>query len=173
MPRGLWVLIPLLLQPVDRSRLPAPPARIFGDMLRFAEEGDLERVRRSLDVLAPLLAEHERALGTTERAETTALVRSGDRAEALRGVRRLVARDIIVLLRSMESASPDRMRTLLLTAGVEWRLVEPAVAREDVRSAQAISARFRDLSSAIGEKDMEGAGALVRGVENDLRTALR
>ena len=169
----LWALLPLLIQPLDRSRLPVPPARIFESMLRLAEEGDLERVRRSMEALAPVMAEHERVLGAAEHGETTTLLRSAEKDVVLRGVRRLVARDVIVLLRSMPDAPPDRARTLLLTAALEWRLLEAAVARRDMRSAQGISARFRDLSAATSEGDSGAIGALVGDVEADLRTALR
>lgn len=172
MMRGIWLLVPLLLQPLDRSRLPIAPPTVFEAMLRQAEQGELERVRRSMDVLAPVMAEHERILGATERREVAARVLTPDRNAALRGVRRLVAMDVIVLLRSMRDAPSQRARTLLLTAGLEWRLVEPAVAQVDARSAQAISARFRDLASGMNDGDLGAVGALAGRIEADLRVAL-
>jgi hypothetical protein len=165
------LLLSLPLQPVDRSSMAVPPLRIFEGMLRLAEAGDLERMRLSLDLLAPVLAEHERVLGA-ERAEGSALAQASDAAEALRGVRRLVARDVVVLLRGLQDAPTDRARTRLLTASLEWRLLEPVVMRVDARAAQGISARLRDLGEAIAQSDRAAVSSVVDRLEAELRKAV-
>lgn len=60
------------------------------------------------------------------------------------------------------------VRTLMLTAALEWRLVEPAALQADLRVAQEISAQLRDLSEAVEAGDVGGSSRAVSQSEKAL-----
>lgn len=109
----------------DRYRLAATPHQIYERMLLFAGTGETEKLRRAFSLVEPLARAHASALGRpTDDVER--LIQSADSAERLRGTRKLVAHDIATLLLGAASAPPDRVRTLVRTASLEWGLLQAA-----------------------------------------------
>jgi hypothetical protein len=157
----------------DRSQMGVPAFSVFEGMLRFAAAGERDKIDRSLDLLAPVLAEHDRIFGTGSSAAVTAAMRTDDKGDIELAVRTLVARDVAVLLRRLAGAPRDRARTWARTAMLEWRLIEGTALARDLRAAQSISLELRDLGDAIGAGDVEEAGTLVPKAEKELLQLFR
>lgn len=101
-----------------------PAFSVFEGMLRFAAAGERDKINRSLELLGPILVEHDRALGQGSSAAVTAALRNADGAALELAVQVLVARDVAVLLKRLADESRDRARTWARTAILEWRLIE-------------------------------------------------
>jgi hypothetical protein len=155
----------------DRSQMDAPAFAVFERMLRMAGAGEREKIERSLQVLAPVLAEHERAFGAGSGNLIADALRNADTASIERAVQALVARDVVVLLRRLTGATRDQARTWARTAVLEWRLIE-SVPR-DLRAAQAISKGLRDVSEAVEAGDLGEARSEAARVEKELLQLFR
>lgn len=167
----LALVAPLLLATPadDRSQMDVPALSVFQGMLRFAEAGESDKLQRAAALLGPVLAEHELAFGAAQqRAVLDLLAVGGDRGNLLRGVRALVARDVVVLLRKLQAAPAERARTFVRTAALEWGLLEGVALQQDLRIAQSVSAQIRDLRDAVDAGDLRDAVAAVPRVEADL-----
>jgi hypothetical protein len=151
-----------------RSRMSVPPPTVFQGMLRFAAEGEAAKLERSLDLLGPVLAEHERVFGQEATRALIDRLRGSDRTRLVGAVRLLVARDIVVLLRDLPGAPRPRAQTLLRTAMVEWRLLEGAALGIDLRHAQSVSRLLRDVEAAVESGQAEEIGPLVERIEKEL-----
>lgn len=134
-----------------------PTYTILEGMLRFADDGAAEKLLRSLDLLAPVLAEHDRLLGPRDIGREIGAARTP--IEQRRLIEILVARDVATLLaRTEREGVAARRRTLVKTARLEWSLVEAAWARRDQRRAFELSAHFRDAGAAAQAEDAEALG---------------
>lgn len=168
---ALLAVAPLLLAaPADeRSQMTVPALSIFQGMLRFAEAGDNDKLQKSVTLLGPVLADHERAFGQAHNSTLVDLLsRSADRGSLLRGVRALVASDVVVLLRKLAAAPADRARTFTRTAALEWGLLEGVAIQQDLRVAQSVSARIRDIRDAVDAGDLQDAAGEASKLEGDL-----
>ena len=150
-----------------------PAFSVFEGMLRFAEAGERDKINRSLELLGPVLAEHDRVLGPGASAALTAAFQSSDTGVLKRAVQALVARDVAVLLRRLAGATRDRARTWARTASLEWRLIEAAALARDLRAAQSISGGLRDVGDAVDAGDRDEAGALVPKAEKEILQLFR
>ncbi len=106
----------------SRTHLAAGPVAVFERLKMLASEADVALLGRYALALRPVLSEHDRVLGRASPDFATRL-RSPEPAERVGAVRLLIARDTVVLLKAMESASPGEARTLAKTALLEWRLL--------------------------------------------------
>lgn len=146
-----------------------PAFPVLEGLLRFASAGEADKIERSLQLLSPLLAEHERLLDPPGSGAAVAALRSGESARLEAAARSLIAHDVIALLRRLDPATPDRSRTWARTAVLEWRLIEGAAIGRDLRGAQAVAAAFRDLVDALEAGDLDEARAAVLPVEKALK----
>jgi hypothetical protein len=145
----------LLQQPAPAPAAGVPAYTIFQGMLRFAEEGATDKLLRSVELLAPRLAEQERLLGPRDIAGEFARARTT--AEQRSVVEVLVARNVAALLEAAGGeASAARRRTLVKTARLEWGLVEAAWVRGDQRRGFELAALFRDAGAAAQAEDGDG-----------------
>jgi hypothetical protein len=168
-----WLLIVTgaSAQSDERNRMGVPPSTIFKSMLRFVSVGESSKVDRSLTLLKPVLDEHEAAFGVAAVDSLLDRIKGKDAQKSEQAVRLLIARDAVLLLRSVSGASLDRARTLARTAALEWRIVEEDLAQVDVASAAAakkISARFQELFTAVETKQLESIRTLSGRLERDI-----
>lgn len=152
----------------ERSRMTVPALSVFQSMLRFADAGESEKVQRSLAVLAPVLADHERVIGQVQHSSLLEALADADRSTLRRAVQALVARDVLVLLLNVRAGPAQRARTLVRTASLEWGLLEGVALQQDLRVAESVSARLRDVGNAVDAGDLEDAAALASKLEKDL-----
>lgn len=152
----------------ERSRMTVPALSVFQGMLRFADAGEGDKVQRSLAVLAPVLAEHERAIGQAQHASLLEALADTDRSSLRRAVQALVARDVLVLLRKVRAGPVERARTWVRTASLEWGLLEGVALQQDIRVAASVSARLRDVKDAVDAGDLQEAASLAAQLEKDL-----
>jgi len=152
-----------------RSGVAAPPYKVFEGMLGYAVDGDTARVQRSLELLGPVLTEHLDALGPAERESLLVPLGSAERRTLVAGVRRLVARDVIVLLRGLATSPPDRARTSVRAAALEWALLQPSAAQADAPAARALELRLRELTATVDAGNLAAAPAMVAAIERTLR----
>lgn len=153
----------------SRARLAVVPHQVFERMVRLSETTDLDPVRRSAELLEPLLKEHARVLGNPLRPDVTELLRSPDPTAVRRGVRLLVAREVVVLLRgAIVARTSDETRTSIKSAGLHWGLLKPQL---EATKAQAVSAQIASIANALESgRRGEARGLLVRA-EGALLTA--
>ncbi len=146
----------------DRALLAAAPYQIYERMLLLAEMGETEKLRRAFSLVEPLTREHAAALG--RRADdVTALIQSDAASERLRGVRRLVARDVATLLLGVANAPTDRARTLLRSASIQWSLLEASTA-----SGPKFASRLAAAVVAIDANRLAEARASSVGVAREI-----
>jgi hypothetical protein len=159
----------LRAQSQERNQMSVPPSTIFKGMLRFALEGESEKMRRSLDMLKPVLEEHESTFGRAAASALLGKLRSPDPQTALGAVRLLIARDVVLLLRAVPSAALDRARTLSRTAALEWRiLAEESAAKSRPDAARSIESAFKELFGGVEARDGGRVTALAASLEKDV-----
>ncbi|MGE0454743.1 MAG: hypothetical protein AB7O37_10450 [Vicinamibacteria bacterium] len=152
----------------ERTRMQVPPLAIFESMLRFAEGGEADKIARSLELLAPVLAQHAARFGAEQQQALLSSLAQPDAGGLAQAVRQLVARDILVLLAALQAAPAPRARTIVRTAALEWSLIEPAALKEDARVAQGISALLRDVREAVEAAALREAAPELRRLERGL-----
>jgi hypothetical protein len=147
----------------SRARLGVASQQVFERLLRLSDAGDLDPVRRSTELLAPVLEEHVRVLGSPLTPDVTTLLRSSDRQPVQRGVRLLVAREVVVMLRGALAASaPDEARTSLKTAGLHWELLRPQL---EAARGRAVSDQLAAIAAALDAGKRQEARAALLKVE--------
>jgi len=134
-----------------RGRMRTPAYQVFAGMLRFADSGEGDKVRRSLELLGPVLEHHLDAVSSEQRQVVTELLSSQDRASLVEGVRRLIARDILVLLDEVTTAPPGQATTSIRAAELEWGLLAPE--GEDSEVVGATLARVREAVETGQDRD--------------------
>jgi hypothetical protein len=160
---------PAWAQSDARNQMGVPASTIFKSMLRFAASGDASKVEKSLDLLKPVLGEHEAAFGAASAGAVVDRIRkSKSEKSVLTAVRELVARDAAVLLRPVATAPLDRARTLSRTSVLEWRIVEDDVRQADARRADEVEAAFHALFESIETRDETQIHAASARVEKEL-----
>jgi hypothetical protein len=153
-------------QSQERNEMSVPPSTIFKGMLRFAAEGEPEKMRRSLDLLKPVLEEHETTFGRAAANTLIGRLRSSEPQTAVAAARLLIARDVVLLLRAVPAAPLDRARTLSRTAALEWRiLADESVTRNDPAAARTIETDFKDLFQTVEARDKGRASEIAARVE--------
>jgi hypothetical protein len=146
-----------------RNRMDVPPTTIFKGMLRFAGERDPSKLKRSLELLEPVLIEHRAAFGAASVEALAQRIHSGDARTSEEAVRTMIARDVVLLLRAILAAPPARARTVLLVAAVEWQIVEDSLTRAgsaDAAAARKTSERFQELLGVMSAKQAEDGASV-------------
>ncbi len=152
-----------------RASASVPPYKVFEGMLGYAEDADTARVQRSLELLGPVLTEHLDALGPAERESLLVPLGSAERQTLVVGVRRLVARDVIVLLRGLATSPPERARTSVRAAGLEWALLQPSAVQVDASAARVLELGLRELTAIVDAGNLAATPPIVAEIERTLR----
>lgn len=152
----------------QRSLMNPAPVTVFEGMLRFASAADFPKLERSLTLLEPVLAEHRAAYGPEGATDGLEGLKGPTRIDALRAVRLLVARDVVVILRAVPQVAGQRSATLARMAILEWRLVEEAAGQIDLRAAHSISSSMRDLEHAVTNGDKASVRETVPRLEKEI-----
>jgi hypothetical protein len=151
-----------------RNSMGVPASTIFKSMLRFAATGEWVKVEKSLDLLRPVLGEHTVVFGNARSNAMLDHIRSRNTDTVIDGIRQLVVRDAVVLLRAVPGAPLDRGRTFSRTAALEWRIVEEDVRQTDAHRADVIAGGFQVVFDAVETRDDARIRIATGVIEKDL-----
>lgn len=158
----VWTSSPLAGSAEDpREAIPVPTAEIFERLLLSAETGQLDpdRVRKSLDLLQPLIVYLNQRYGTQIDQELLGTLERKDAGGAVKAIQQLVMLSVQSLLTDGCALAHDRSGAApkVKTAYVEYLVLDYYVRKIDFETSKTLKQHFRTANVTAGVKPEEFA----------------
>lgn len=139
-----------------RDAIPLPVDQLFERLLTSSETGhlDVDRVRKSLDVLRPLVDHLNQQFGLNIDEELLAAVAQGRHEGVVAVIQRFIALSVRSLLEEACTLAADRSQATpkLKQAYIEYLVLDYYVQRLDFESSKALRNQFRQANVEAGTK---------------------